>query len=261
MAFKQFSPLPIIEGGTNTQSFVHAFGIAYYDGGSLNNIDPGTSGQILTSNGNGGAASFQPVTAIGVVTSVTGNSGSATPSSGILTVTGDGTVLSTSGSGSTLSLTSTAIRTAATSSGTATASANSITFTGAGGISTSASGSTVTITGSGGGGGITWNDQTTTPVSMAINNAYSVNNAGLVTLTLPSTAAFGSIIQVSGYGAGGWLIAQNSGQTIHFGAVNTTTGAAGSLASTNRYDQVTLVCSVANTDWVVNSSFGNITYV
>jgi len=40
MSFKQRSPLPIIEGGTNTQSFVHAFGVAYYDGGSLNNIDP-----------------------------------------------------------------------------------------------------------------------------------------------------------------------------------------------------------------------------
>lgn len=114
---------------------------------------------------------------------------------------------------------------------------------------------------SGGGGGITWNDQTTTSVTMSINNAYSANNASLVTLTLPSTAIFGSLIQVSGNGAGGWIIAQNSGQTIHFGSVNTTAGVGGSLASTNRYDQVTVVCSVANTDWVVNSSLGNLTYV
>ncbi len=112
-----------------------------------------------------------------------------------------------------------------------------------------------------GGGGVSWIDQTTTSVTMAINKAYSANNAGLVTLTLPATAVFGSIVQVSGNGAGGWLIAQNSGQTIHFGAVNTTTGGGGSLASTSRYDQVTLVCSVANTDWVVNSSLGMITYV
>lgn len=310
MSYKQTSPIPILEGGTNTQSFVHAFGVAYYDGGSLNNIDPGISGYVLTSNGNS-APSFQSVSVIGVVSSLNGDSGSATPSAGAITVSGGTIGLTTVGSGSSITLTGTllpshggtgaigtatsgyiligngtvyvpaavgsgtgvtvtagagtmsiatsAVLTAATSSGTATVSSNNITFTGAGTITTSASGSTVTITGAA--SGVSWVDQTTTPVAMAVNNAYSVNNAGLVTLTLPSTAAFGSIIQVSGYGAGGWLIAQNSGQTIHFGAVNTTTGAGGSLASTNRYDQVTLVCAVANTDWVVNSSFGNITYV
>ncbi len=302
MGFKQRSPLPIIEGGTNTQSFVHAFGVAYYDGAALNNIDPGTSGYVLTSNGNSGAASFQAVSASGAITTINGNSGSVTPSAGAVTISGDGTVLSTSGSGSTLSVTSTAARvfhsgtgdatassnaititgtgvisttaTSATltiassaanvihsSSGDATASSNAFTIVGSGTVSTSASGSTLTITGSGGGGGITWNDQTTTSVTMAVNNAYSANNAGLVTLTLPAAAVFGSVVQVSGNGAGGWSIAQNSGQTIHFGSVNTTAGVGGSLASTNRYDQVTLVCSVANTDWVVNSSFGNLTYV
>lgn len=66
MSFKQRSPLPIIEGGTNTQSFVHAFGVAYYDGGALNNISPGTSGYVLTSNGTS-APSFQPSSAVNVV--------------------------------------------------------------------------------------------------------------------------------------------------------------------------------------------------
>lgn len=111
------------------------------------------------------------------------------------------------------------------------------------------------------GGGMTWIDQTSTPVTMAVGNGYSANLGSLITLTLPSTAAFGSLISVAGYGAGGWLIAQNSGQTIHFGNQNTTTGVGGSLASINRYDGVSLLCTVADTDFVVLSSIGNITVV
>jgi hypothetical protein len=99
-------------------------------------------------------------------------------------------------------------------------------------------------------------------VTMAVNNAYLVNNgATLVTLTLPTTATLGDKFQVVGTSSGGWTIAQNSGQTINFGNVNTTTGTGGSLSSTNRYDQISLMCNVANTGFVVTSSVGNITYV
>lgn len=113
-----------------------------------------------------------------------------------------------------------------------------------------------------GGGGVTWIDQTTTPVTLAVDSAYSMNaGASLITATLPTTAAFGTVIQVSGYGSGGWTIAQNANQMIHFGAVTTTTGVGGSLSSTDDKDQVTMVCAVANLEWVVNSSIGNITYV
>lgn len=109
--------------------------------------------------------------------------------------------------------------------------------------------------------GMIWNDVTGTSASMSVNNGYSSNNVSLVTLTLPSTAVFGSRISVSGYNTGLWKIAQNSSQVIHFGAVDTTTGVGGSLAATSRYDQISLICSVANTDWVVTNSVGNITYV
>ncbi len=105
MAFKQKSPISILEGGTNTQTFVHAFGVAYYDGGALNNIDPGTSGYVLTSNGNGGPASFQVVSASGSITTINGNSGSITPTAGVVTINGGTTGLTTSGSASTMSLT------------------------------------------------------------------------------------------------------------------------------------------------------------
>lgn len=105
---------------------------------------------------------------------------------------------------------------------------------------------------------MTWNEVTGTSQSMAVNNAYVANNAGLVTLTLPATAVLGDRVKIVGKGAGGWRIAQNSGQVIHFGNQDTTSGVGGRLDSTNRYDNVELVCITANTDWAIISSIGNI---
>jgi hypothetical protein len=105
---------------------------------------------------------------------------------------------------------------------------------------------------------ITWTDVTGTSASMAINHGYIADNAGLVTLTLPSTAALGSIIWVTGKGAGGWTIVENSGQQIFFGTSSTTT-TTGSLSSTAQRDTVQLVCITANTTWNVITSIGNIT--
>ncbi len=107
----------------------------------------------------------------------------------------------------------------------------------------------------------TWTDVTGTTQSMAANSGYISDNSGLVTLTLPPTAALGTVLSVAGNGAGGWLIAQNASQNIKFGNQTTTTGTGGSLASTNRYDQIDLLCTVANTTWVVRSAVGNITVV
>jgi|SRR5277367_150685 len=106
-----------------------------------------------------------------------------------------------------------------------------------------------------------WTVVTGTTQAMAVNSGYISNNAGLVTLTLPSTAAVGSIIQMQGLGAGGWQIAQNASQLIHIGSSVTTTGTGGYLASTNQYDSLTLLCVVANTTWtVLGGPQGNITY-
>lgn len=108
---------------------------------------------------------------------------------------------------------------------------------------------------------VAWTEVTGTSQAAAVNSGYVTNNVALVTVTLPSTAALGSIVEISGKGAGGWKVGQNSGQTIHFGNVNSTTGTGGSLASTLQYDTVRLLCTTANTDWVVLSSVGNITVV
>lgn len=110
--------------------------------------------------------------------------------------------------------------------------------------------------------GFIWNEVVSLgPTSMVANNGYVANNAGLVALTLPLTAAFGTVIRVAGKGAGGWLIAQNAGQTIHFGSSDTTPGVGGSLASTLQYDSVELLCTVADTEWTVLSVIGNLTVV
>jgi hypothetical protein len=127
------------------------------------------------------------------------------------------------------------------------------------GISVTNGAGTITISGTG--GGLTWTDVTGTTQAMAVNNGYTANNAGLVTLTLPAAAVYGSLIAVVGKGAGGWTIAQNSGQTIHFGATNTTSGATGTLSSTKQYDVVFLLCTVLNTDFTVIDSIGNLTVV
>lgn len=119
---------------------------------------------------------------------------------------------------------------------------------------------TITIAATGA-GGFTWNNSTTGSVALVANNGYLANDASLITFTLPATAAQLTIIRIAGYAAGGWTIAQGSGQEIFFGNVHTTSGAGGSLSSSNQYDQVNLLCTVANTTWVVLDALGNLTYV
>lgn len=106
--------------------------------------------------------------------------------------------------------------------------------------------------GGGGPGGVTsWVDVTTNTQAMAINTGYTANAMSLVTLTLPAICIYGTVFRVAGKGVGGWKIALNAGQVIHFGNVDTTIGTAGFLSSTNQYDAIELLCSVANTEFTV----------
>ena len=102
-----------------------------------------------------------------------------------------------------------------------------------------------------------WNEITGTSQAMAVNNRYATNNAALVTLTLPTTAAIGEIVRVRGIGAGGWRIAQGAGQVIYFGNATTTSGATGRLDSSHRRDCIDLECVVANNEWQVVGSVGS----
>ena len=132
-----------------------------------------------------------------------------------------------------------------------------VTVTGTGGVSVVGGTNTLTFTGSG--AGFDWNNVTGTTQAMVASNAYVANNAGLVTFTLPATAAFGDVFMVVGYGAGGWAIAQNALQSIAMGALTSTVGITGSIASTLASNVVSIVCIVANTTFKVIQSNGNIT--
>lgn len=123
------------------------------------------------------------------------------------------------------------------------------TLTAGPGISIANAANSVTISGTG--SGIGWTEVAGTSQAMTADNGYVANNAGLVTLTLPVTAAFGTAISIIGKGAGGWLIAQNAGQNIQIGSSSSSVGAGGSVASTNRFDSLQLICTTANTTWTI----------
>jgi len=101
---------------------------------------------------------------------------------------------------------------------------------------------------------------TGTSQALSPNIRYIMNNAALVTGTLPTTATQGDQFIIRGKGAGLWRLAQNSGQTIH-GATDTTTGTGGSLSAQNRYDCVTVECITANTDFLIINQRGTLTTV
>lgn len=130
------------------------------------------------------------------------------------------------------------------------------TLTAGTGVSISSVTGSITIS-STGIGSLTWNDVSGTSQAAAVNNGYIISNAGQTTVTLPATAAEGSVFAVQGKGATGWILQANTGQTIHFG--NAATSSAGSLTSTNQWDSVTIVCVTANTTFGVTSAVGNLT--
>ena len=105
---------------------------------------------------------------------------------------------------------------------------------------------------------MSWTTVTGTSQAAAVNSGYIVNSGTLSTITLPATAAIGSVLEIVGVGAGGWRIAQAAGQQIVFGNISNSAGTGGQLNSTHQRDAIRLVCIVADTTWQVVSSIGNI---
>lgn len=108
-------------------------------------------------------------------------------------------------------------------------------------------------------GQVSWSVVTVDQSITGPDSGYLANAGGLVTLTLPVTSAVGDTTQVVAHSAGGWKVAQNAGQKIYLGDTSTTVSA-GFIASTVIGDAVELVCVVADTDWRVVDSQGNITF-
>lgn len=124
------------------------------------------------------------------------------------------------------------------------------------GISINSASGSITIS-STGVGSLVWNDVSGTTQAAIVNNGYIISNAAQTTVTIPTTAAEGSVFAIAGKGAGGWILQMNTGQTCHFG--NSATTSAGSLTSTNQWDSVQIVCVTANTTFSVIAVQGNLT--
>lgn len=117
------------------------------------------------------------------------------------------------------------------------------------GISIGHVGNDLTVTATA--GGVGWTVVTGLSQQMDVDSGYISNNAVPVELILPVLSSVGSEIDIMGLGAGGWVVAQNASQVIHIGSASTSAGVGGSIESTNRYDSLTLICTVANTTWNV----------
>jgi hypothetical protein len=65
-----------------------------------------------------------------------------------------------------------------------------------------------------GNGLVGWIPTNGAAVQAAIDTGYLLINSQLVTVTLPASAHPGDIVRISGAGAGGWLVKENSGQSI-----------------------------------------------
>lgn len=117
--------------------------------------------------------------------------------------------------------------------------------------------------GGGGGGVSSWIDSTSGPVSMVAGNGYFSNDpANDITFSLPTTAAQGTILEITNLQAAqNFTIAQAAGQSIQFGSVSTTVGVGGSITSNAIGDSLRMVCTVADTTWQVLSCQGNLDYV
>ena len=107
-------------------------------------------------------------------------------------------------------------------------------------------------------GSVTWSSIAGTTQTAAVNHGYIVSNIGQTTITLPATAALGSVVEVAGLGAGGWILEPGAGQDINLGEDNATV----SITSANANDCIRVVCVVADTSWTMLSSVGaGFTYV
>jgi len=98
--------------------------------------------------------------------------------------------------------------------------------------------------------------------AMTANVAYIANRGTLITFSLPTSSVVGDKISVVGQGAGGWTIHQAASQQIQIGDVASTVGTGGSVASSNQWDSLTLICITANDVWTAFGGWvGNLTYV
>jgi len=110
------------------------------------------------------------------------------------------------------------------------------------------------------GGGVSWQTISASQ-TLSTNNGYICTGGAALALLLPPVSSVGDMIAVTLDGSSSFQITQGAGQTIKLANATTSSGIAGSAASTQQGDTVLLVCSVANLRWNSISELGNLTIV
>jgi len=105
-----------------------------------------------------------------------------------------------------------------------------------------------------------WELASNTIQQMDSNFGYITDNAGLITFTLPFLCDIGERVAISGFSAGGWFLDFNVGQTVIVDGV-VATPSFGSVSSTNRYDQIELLCVETNLTFIARSIVGTLVVV
>jgi hypothetical protein len=126
-------------------------------------------------------------------------------------------------------------------------------------LKTNGTGTLSWVNQSGGGGGLTFTELTSDS-TLSNNNGYTVNKAGsALIMTLPATSSVGDVIVIAGHSADGWELRSNASATSQQINDDGNSSAASSssaillIKSINRYSSVELVCTVANSEWTVQS--------
>jgi len=92
---------------------------------------------------------------------------------------------------------------------------------------------------------------TGTTQNALVNVRYITQNISATTITLPATCAVGDRITIVGGGGAAWVVQANTGQTVTFSTSSTSTG--GTMTAKHSKDACTLICTSANTVWIVES--------
>lgn len=101
---------------------------------------------------------------------------------------------------------------------------------------------------------------TPTPISVANKIAYVCRGSGLLSFKLPASTIAGFSFRLIGKTCN-WEIQQNANQSIVNGIITTNLGVTGNLSSTYITDTVEVTCLIANTDYQVTDSRGNLTTI
>ncbi|MBY0315486.1 MAG: hypothetical protein K2Q26_08200 [Bdellovibrionales bacterium] len=92
----------------------------------------------------------------------------------------------------------------------------------------------------------------TSNTNATVNSAYLVSSGSQVAVTLPASCSVGQTVKLIGFGAGGWRLIANTGQSFH-DSLGGQSQTAASIYSVGTRDTMEVTCVQANTAWMVTS--------